>query len=367
MLKTIKDKVWNKTWTAEQLQKYIGDYEKCYFTHAADAEVRAGAASGGSVSALIIHMLETGQIDGALVLRTIIRDGKPRPEFFIATTRDEVLSARGSKYTAVYFANDALPLIHTFEGQLAVVALPCDATILSRARAKDPALDAKIKIVFTLFCGHNSEPELVDAIVAKLGKDHGELVDYVYRFGHWRGQLKATFADGAEEIRPFKYYSDYRNVYFFAQQKCHHCFDHFGYHCDISAGDIWSPRMKENPIKHTALITRTPAGQALVASALEAGVLSGSEEPLNEVADGQARTAPFHYNVSARAKVGRLFGLKIKDRVNERVRFVDYLIAFIALLNYRVARTAWGRRLIMLLPRPVVRWYLMFFKGLESF
>lgn len=366
MLKRLKEAIWTKNWSPEELDRYIGPYQKCYFTYAADEALRARAASGGSTSALIVHLLQTGQIDGALLVRTVIRAGKARPEFFIGTTREEVISAQGSKYSAVFFTNDALPLIRAFEGRLAVVALPCDATILARTRAKDPALDAKIACVIALFCGHNSEPELTDAIVRKIGRGHGALTDYVWRSGHWRGQLQATFADGTTVVRPFETFSNYRNLYFFAQPKCHHCFDHFGYDCDISAGDIWSPRMKANPIKHTALITRTPAGQALVAEALAAGALIGTEEPIDEVADGQARTAPFHYNVTSRARVGRLFGLHIKDRVGARVRLPDYAVAFLALLNERVSRTRRGRKLILKLPKPVIRAYLYLLKALES-
>ncbi|MCL4237702.1 MAG: Coenzyme F420 hydrogenase/dehydrogenase, beta subunit C-terminal domain [Anaerolineae bacterium] len=366
MIKRLRQALWHKNFTPDQLRRYVGEFEQCYFTYAADDAVHANAASGGSVSALLIYLLESGQIGGALVCRTALRAAKPRPEFIIARTREEIMVAQGSKYAAVYFANDALPLIEAFDGRLAVVALPCDATILQRARARSAALDARIALVITLFCGHNSEPALTDAIVDRLGQGHGPLTGYHWRIGHWRGSLEATFADGAQVVKPFETFSDYRNLYFFAQPKCHHCFDHFGYHCDISAGDIWSPRMKANPIKHTALIARTPAGSALIAAALRDGVLIGSEEPVDEIANGQARTAPFHYSVNARARVGRFLGVRIKARNDARVRPVDYAIAFIALLNERVSRTRIGRAVILRAPRPVIRLYLYLLKGLES-
>ena len=260
MIKRLRRAIWHKDFTPDQLRRYVDDYQGCYFTYAADEAVRANAASGGSVSALLITLLESEQIDGALVCQTVLRDGKPRPEFTIARTREEIMAAQGSKYAAVYFANNALPLIQEFDGRLAVVALPCDATILQRTRAKNAALDAKIALVITLFCGHNSEPVLTDAMVDRLGRGRGPLTAYRWRTGHWRGSLEATFADGTQVVKPFETFSDYRNLYFFAQPKCHHCFDHFGYDCDISAGDIWSPRMKANPIKHTALIARTLPG-----------------------------------------------------------------------------------------------------------
>ena len=364
----IRDKLWHKEWTPEDLDKYVGaDVRGCYFTYAADETLRERASSGGSVSALLVHLLETGQADGALVCRTVIKKGKPRPEFFIAESREAIIAAQGSKYAAVFFAATALPLIRAYTGRVAVVALPCDAKILHTYREKHPEVDARITHVITLFCGHNSEPALVDHVVEKLGAGHGPLVDYTFRYGHWRCKLRVTFADGATEERPFSAFSDYRNLYLFAQAKCHYCHDHYGYFCDISAGDIWSPEMKAEPIKHTALLTRSARGEVLLHAATEAGALVSRPEPLVRVANGQARTMPFHYNVTSRARVGRLFGLDIPDHTREKVRWNDYLVAFMALLNERISRNPRFGRLIFRLPRPVIRLYLLVLKALESF
>ncbi|GAB4520323.1 MAG: hypothetical protein OHK0046_30420 [Anaerolineae bacterium] len=367
MLKKLEEKVWHKEWTQEDLHKYVGYFEDVYFTYATDPDIRSKAASGGTTSGLLVYLLETGQVDGVLVLRTVIKEGKARPEFFIATTREEVLSARGSKYSAVYFTRDAFPLIKAFDGRIAMVALPCDAMITHNYRAKDPEFDKKIKYVFTLLCGHNSEPELTDAVVDRIRPSSNvELMDYAYRTGHWRGELKATFSDGTEVTRPFSHFSDYRNVYFFAQKKCHHCFDHFGYYCDLSMGDIWSPQMRNNPVKHTAVIVRTPEGRQLLEAAIAAGAIHGEKERVEDVVNGQARTAPFHYNISARSKVGRLFGMKIKDHTREKVRWNDAIVAGMALLDQRVTSTALGRKLVLMMPRPVLKAYLYLLKGLES-
>lgn len=362
----MRDKIWHRHFSEEEINKYVGYYEGCYYTYAADDALRQRSASGGSVSALLVHLLETGQVDGALVCNTIVREGKARAQFSIARTRDEIIAAQGSKYSAVYFAQDALPLIRAFDGKIAVVALPCDARILYNTRQKNPDLDTKIACVIALFCGHNSEPELTDLVVEKLNDGHGQLTDYVYRSGHWRGELTATFEDGTSVTKPFSTFSDYRNLYFYAQKKCHHCFDHFGYFCDISAGDIWSPEMKNEPIKHTALIVRSERGGKVVAGALQAGALVGREQAVNAVANGQARTLPFHYNISSRSKVGRWLGVKIRDETREKVKWQDYIVAFMALVNQRVTSTAAGRRLVMMIPRPIVKAYLYVMKGLES-
>lgn len=59
---------------------------------------RANAASGGMVTALLCHMLETGEIDGAWVTRSEIKDGKLGYKTFIATTREELMESSSSVY-----------------------------------------------------------------------------------------------------------------------------------------------------------------------------------------------------------------------------------------------------------------------------
>jgi coenzyme F420-reducing hydrogenase beta subunit len=363
----VTDRIGRKRWTPEEIEKYAGSYLNVYFTYTRDESFRAKSASGGSTTALLVHMLESKQIDGALVLKTEVVEGKVTCRFFIARTRAELMSAQGSKYMAVYFTRDALPLIRDFEGRLAVVALPCDSTMLTRLREKDPSIASKVRFIIALVCGHNSEPELTHHVTETLGRGHGKLINYSYRTGHWRGHLTAVYEDGSEIQRPFRYFSDYRNVYLFAQNKCHRCYDHFGYDCDISAGDIWSLYLRRNPIKHTALISRSEAGDQAILAAERDGVLHVEKKDITEVLDGQSRTLPFHYNVTSRARIGRFFGMQINDRVNAPVKWHDYVVAAIAMTNSRVTQSELGRRLAKRIPRPLLRGYVYVFKALELF
>jgi coenzyme F420-reducing hydrogenase beta subunit len=356
-----------KEWSAEKIHQYIGNFNRSYFAYAGNESLREKAASGGVLSALLSYMMDSGRIDGALVCRSVVRNGKVRPEFFIAKTAEELLSAQGSKYMAVYFSEEALPLLRSFNGRLAVTLLPCDTSTLRQAMENDTDLAEKIYIVITLFCGHNSLPELTDMVIRKLTPKGTQLADFRHRQGHWRGTLRAEFDSGKIVEKPFSYYSDYQNLYFFCQQKCHHCYDHTGYDGDISVGDIWSLRMKEEPIKHSAVITRTPVGVELFADAVKYSVLVAREEPIEEICEGQARSMPFHYNVSARAKAGKLLGFMIKDRVYARVRSNDYIVAWMALFNEKLSRSTKGRWWISRTPRFILKFLLYLMKGLESF
>lgn len=356
-----------KEWSAEKIHQYIGNFNRSYFAYAGDENLLEKAASGGVTTALLCFLLDTRRIDGALVCRSVIRDGKVRPEFFIAKNREALLSSQGSKYMAVNFAEDALPLLQSFAGRLAVTLLPCDTSTLRRVMANDEELAEKIILIITLFCGHNSLPDLTDMVTHKLSPKGAQLLDFRHRQGHWRGSLRAEFDNGKIVEKPFSYFSDYQNLYFFCQQKCHYCYDHAGYDGDISVGDIWSMRMKEELIKHSAVITRTPAGVEVFADAAKFCVLFARDEPIEEICEGQARSMPFHYNVSARAKAGRMLGFKIKDRVYARVRWNDYIVAWMALFNEKLSRSTKGRWWIARTPRFMLKFLLFLMKGLESF
>ncbi|HEV57346.1 MAG TPA: 4Fe-4S dicluster domain-containing protein, partial [Phycisphaerales bacterium] len=72
----------------------------CHLVHSPDDAVRLDAASGGGITGLILHLMETGQADGAVVARCT--GANPlAAEAFLATDRTGLLEARGSKYTPV--------------------------------------------------------------------------------------------------------------------------------------------------------------------------------------------------------------------------------------------------------------------------
>lgn len=120
------DRLLKKEWSDEHVQKYVGNYRPTHLTRAADLEVRRKSASGGVTSAFLIHGLQSGIFDGAVVCKTVLVEGKVRARFEIATTAEQVLSARGSKYVETRFLQEVLPLLRSFEGRAAVVGLPCD-------------------------------------------------------------------------------------------------------------------------------------------------------------------------------------------------------------------------------------------------
>ena len=367
MLGKLVDRALKKEWTDEHVLRYVGKYKSAHLTHAADLEIRQKAASGGVTSALLIHGLSAGFFDGAVICKTIILDGKVRACFEIATTSDHVLAARGSKYVETRFLKEVLPLIRAFDGRVAVVGLPCDITALRHRCEKEPTLSEKVVLTVALVCGHNSRTELIDEISSQLEREAGQkLKDYRFSVGHWRGRLEADFENDTTISKPSKFFKDYQNNFFFCERKCMACTDHYGYHADISVGDVWLFRLKQEPIKHSGLIVRTGVGEKIFKSILEAGRIISHSLDIRDIMDGQSRIGPAHFNVSARVRAGRFFGLKLKDTVNEPVTWHAYVNAFITIANMRLTERTWGQKLIFVMPRSILKVGLYFKKALES-
>jgi len=357
-----------RQWRKDDIGKHVGTFDRSYILYSASEKTRRNAASGGLVTEVLIYCLENKLIEGALVCKAKIIHGKIRPEFFIATSRKDVLLAQGSKYVATHFSSEALPLIRKFRGKLAVVGLPCDLRNLDRQIQQDDVLSQKISLKVGLFCGHNSEVELIDRIAAQLEKEAGaRLIDYKFGKGLWRGMIEAVFENGTITRKKTGFFKDYQNLFFFAQKKCFFCNDHFAYHADISAGDIWSYRLKDSPVKFSSIITRDAKSTELVCSMINRELIAGEEIQVEEILDGQSRGIRLHHNLSVKSKAGKAFGVKIPvpERSRENYKWHELLVAWIAFFNWRWSK---GRRshLIFKIPRPLLKIYLYIMKGFQS-
>ncbi len=290
-----------------------------------------------------------------------------RTKFFIARNKSQLLLSQDSKYVGTSFVPEALRLIDDFEGRLAVVGLPCDLTILKRRMSRNPQLAHKIRFTIGLFCGHNSQPQLIDSIVHKLTPTPDSKLDYFrFRTGPWRGYSLAKFDQGSIIEKKSSYYKLYQNLYFFCQKKCLHCHDHFAYNADISVGDIWSLHLKNQNIKHNSVICKNEKGMEAFAAARKYGYVKAEPVTIEDILDGQARGAPTHNNTSAKSRAAKRFGMKIRDRHDRKVKWHQYLVAWIILFNYKWSINQKYFRLIFKVPRRILKAYLVFFKGLES-
>ncbi|MGH3101500.1 MAG: coenzyme F420 hydrogenase/dehydrogenase beta subunit N-terminal domain-containing protein, partial [Thermoleophilia bacterium] len=120
---------------AREADEVTGIRRGVFLARATDPAVLAAGQDGGLVSALLLWGLETDRIEGALTSRLSSArrwDGEP----FLATNRDEVLEAAGSRYT--YAANPLAMKEAERRGlkRLALVGMSCQASINGTLQAR---------------------------------------------------------------------------------------------------------------------------------------------------------------------------------------------------------------------------------------
>lgn len=309
-------------------EKYIGSYLSLRKGYAADREIRERAASGGVITALLVHLLKSGQIDGAWVTRTKVEDGSLGYDTFIASTEEEIRDCASSVYMSIPMMKH-LDMLRSFPGKTAVVMTPCQLRALDRILKRDPELAEKVVLKIGVYCSGNHSREATLTALAQAGVSLNGAKRLYYRQGHWRGQSVMEYEDGTR--KPFSYTKTicaYKNAYFYEQAGCMTCQDHFAFAADISVGDIWLKEMKKNPIKHSSCVIRTEQGKRMYASALRAGVIRDSHISGRDLVRSQKRALVFKYTCAPAkeeyfAKKGRTVTLTDTDpcRWNHRLAF----------------------------------------------
>ena len=227
------------TWKIVGLERFVEGIGHVYesYTARVNPTIR-GAQDGGVVSALLISLLEAGEIDGALVARESASEPW-KGEAFLARTPEEVRECAGSFY------NQTLALAHVdFEGyelppnpRVAVVGTPCEIEGIKAMQARpwtwgSSRIEA-ITLTIALLCtkSFNYEKLMLEEVQNKRGVD----LEEVGRVDVIRGKLIVQDKSGGtifeEPIRDF---------HGAALKGCDECADFMGHAADISVGSVGS-------------------------------------------------------------------------------------------------------------------------------
>jgi len=352
----------------ETKEYYLGEFEECRIGYSNDKKIRKGAASGGMISTILINLLESNEVDGALVTETDVKNGKLSYKTFIATTKEEILSAQTSVYYDVPILTK-VPEIKNFNGKVAVVGVPCQISNLTLMMKNDPELREKIAFKIGMFCGHISKDSLIKDVLKKKGIKEEDIETFKFRRGHWRGKTFIKMKNGDVIRFPFSEYSTYQNLYFDSADRCLACNDHTSEDADISCGDVWDFKYKRLGIKHNAVIVRNKKAKAVIDNMVENDEVILEKVHPEKIFRAQNRSLISHKHIKAKAVLSKiLLNKEIKyDKKTERARWNDYLAAFFIIVDIKLAESKIGRKIIFLLPRKFWYIYMAATKYLVSF
>jgi coenzyme F420 hydrogenase subunit beta len=286
----------------------LGRHLGCYIGHALDENIRYNCSSGGLVSALLAFALEEGLIDGALVTR-MNRDNPRRPEPFIARTRDEILSAAGSKYCPVA-AGAALDEILRVEGRYAVVGLPCHIQGLRKAEGHLPSLRERIRYRISLPCSLNYSFRGTERVLRNLGVSLDQVAALQYRGRGWPGSMLIRLKNGIEQTIPLAQY--YRELRPHSLRRCTLCSDMLGELSDLTCGDAWLEQvMQADKIGSSFAVTRTAGAEELLEAAALKHAVELSELAVNDLLATQGHALFKKRKLAARIELFRRFGQSV--------------------------------------------------------
>src|SRR3989304_4162969 len=249
----------------------IGPYSQLFTGFATDPAIRNRCASGGVISQVLIHLLESGQLEGAVVLC----HGLHSPELaapVIATNRQQVLAAAQSIY-AVTPLLTILPDIAVFQGRLAFVGLPEQVVTLRMLQVAGHPAAQKVVFVAGPFTGTNMYFGAVRAFLRAKGvPDHIAITSLQWRAGEWPGYLQVEISDGRIfKVKKFNY--NYL-IPFYISRNCQITPDFTNDLTDLSVGDAWSPKFEKAGGGHSVIIVRSKKAQETLKDLQKSGDLA---------------------------------------------------------------------------------------------
>ncbi|HMO02732.1 MAG TPA: Coenzyme F420 hydrogenase/dehydrogenase, beta subunit C-terminal domain [Oligoflexia bacterium] len=258
-----------------------GHFSEASIAYASDPQIQQRSTSGGLVTAILLYLIESRKIDGALVIVSDEEElwrGKP----LIARNREQILAAMKSKY-AISPTNELFSEIRSMPGKYAIVGLPCQIHGFRKAVELDKRLAERIVLAIGLFCHAAIEHDALRIIWDSLGEYKERAISYISRVGKHPGTPHIQLDDGS--LRPVyfpekKWYRptsmEIINIVYrlYTPKRCLTCFDALAEFADIAIGDPWlaPPHNGVDFSKGWSFaLIRTKIGEKIYKDALQAG------------------------------------------------------------------------------------------------
>ena len=247
----------------------VGHIDQLWTGNAAEPQVRRTGASGGVTSAVLIYLLETGQIDGAI----LAKQGIPSPEqasWFIARTREDVLSCAQSVYVPLSML-DALH--HLIPGErYAMTCVPEQSAALRVMQHGGDTRAHQIDFVMGPYTGTALDRRAIRSLLrANQVADDDAITSLKWRAGEWPGYLEVITVSG-REIRSKKVYYNFL-IPFYVTQTSLQSMDFANEFTDLSVGDAWSPRFESLGQGFSVVASRTSKMTAILEEMSTKGLL----------------------------------------------------------------------------------------------
>ena len=288
-----------------------GPYLEMRTGYATEPELRHAASSGGVLSAVLVHLLESGAVDA--VIQTAAAPFLPIGNVTVLSEdAAAVQAAAGSRY-APSAPLDGITAHLDSDRRFAFVGKPCDVAALRALSEADPRVNARIPVMLSFFCGGIPSNTGGEAVLVALGTDLAGTTAFRYRGNGWPGEATATLTDGS--TRAMSYHASWGGILsHHVQHRCKICADGTGDAADLVCADAWVCDDRGYPLFEerdgvSLIVARTALGQRMIEGAEASGRLTTQgfdAANLDRIQPGQTKRR--------RALLARLVALRLLGR-----------------------------------------------------
>jgi len=288
----------------------VGIVRRVWIGYSADPAVRRAGASGGVMTAVLMYLLETGRINGAI----LVRQGKPGPEeasYQVARSREEILACAQSVYIPVSVL-DALRELVPGE-RYAMTCLPEQSAALRVLQHGGDSRASQVAYVLGPYTGTALEYGVIGALLRqhRVAKED-RIVSLRWRAGEWPGHLEIRTAEG-RIIRSPKIYYNYL-IPFYITRASLQSMDFANEFADLSVGDAWSPKYEALGEGFSVIVARSKEMEHIILKMKEEGLLVLEEQDISAASKMHGHMIDFKKRGSyLRNQMRRLFGRPAPD------------------------------------------------------
>ncbi|MBO7611911.1 MAG: Coenzyme F420 hydrogenase/dehydrogenase, beta subunit C-terminal domain [Elusimicrobia bacterium] len=230
----------------------LGVYDKIFSATSLDKTILEKASSGGIMTAIAEFLLKENFVDGIIVTKINVENGKILPMPYIARNKEDLLLAQGSKYMPVPLLS-FIKTLSKSEETFALIGTPCQIAGLHLMQEKNPKYKQIIKYTIGNFCGGFRDLREIYTIFNRLKISAEDVENFSYRGGGQPGFLTIKTREGIYKIA----YPKYNKMTGFSTiRRCRLCVDATAELADFSCGDAWLKKFLNKKECKSIIITR---------------------------------------------------------------------------------------------------------------
>ena len=266
-----------------------------FITFDPNHENRIKSASGGTTTALLKALIETGDIDCVICAAPrMAQAGEPHFELRICSSPEEIDDCRSSAYGPLRY-DQVLKQIAARNKTCALVGLPCTMRAIKNL---PPSLRRTIRYTVALMCSHNVTDQFSDFMAYHHGiKNDPFRINLRDNRNIPNANEYNTFiqTQSGKEIRTSRMKNGFTpawRAFWFAQKCCLYCPDFYGADADLSVKDAWG-RLSKDPLGITLCVVRNPHILDKLKTLNSDRKLHLEECPPEEILSSQSATARY--------------------------------------------------------------------------